>query len=312
MSAASYERLLRCYPPRWRARYGDEMTALLEDTHAGGRPPVRVCIGLARTGLAERVREAGLAGPTPDPARRLRSASLVVLCGWSAFVLGGCLFAKFSDNWVAGTPPADRWVPSAAYDVVAVSGVIGCAAVLGAALAVGPAFWRLMAGGGWASVRRRFAWAAASLAGAVVLAAATVAWAHRLNAPQRNGMIPGYSALAAVTALAGVIALLCATVAAVAVGRRIALSTRASRRLGVLALGLTGLMVGVLAGIVAWWVAEAVHAPWVLGRGIGGHAFSSPAAPPVLLVAGLNMVVGLALATWGASRLVSPLRSHPS
>jgi hypothetical protein len=52
--------LLRLYPARWRARYGDELSALLADT----RPGPRAWIDLARGGLREHVRAVRNGGMT--------------------------------------------------------------------------------------------------------------------------------------------------------------------------------------------------------------------------------------------------------
>ena len=56
-------RLLRWYPADWRARYGDEMAALLHDALADGRGGPRLSLNVAREGLAAR-----LAAPGPRQA----------------------------------------------------------------------------------------------------------------------------------------------------------------------------------------------------------------------------------------------------
>ncbi|HWK25627.1 MAG TPA: hypothetical protein VNS09_03640 [Solirubrobacter sp.] len=48
-------RLLRWYPAGWRARYGDELAALLDDTIAEGRGGLRLSLNVAREGLAARL-----------------------------------------------------------------------------------------------------------------------------------------------------------------------------------------------------------------------------------------------------------------
>jgi hypothetical protein len=48
-------RLLRWYPADWRARYGDEMAALLHDTIAEGRGGPRLSLNVAKEGLAARL-----------------------------------------------------------------------------------------------------------------------------------------------------------------------------------------------------------------------------------------------------------------
>jgi hypothetical protein len=75
-----------------------------------------------------------------------------------------------------------------------------------------------------------------------------------------------------------------------------------------MALGLSGLMAVVVAGFVIWWVNESLHAPGVLSNGIGnGFPFASSVLPPTLLVAGVLMLGGLALALVGAVRIARAL-----
>ncbi len=116
-----------------------------------------------------------------------------------------------------------------------------------------------------------------------------------------------------VVGLAAVVALGCATAAATAVARRIDLPVRTLRALGIMASGLCGLMVLVVAGFAAWWAGEASHAPGVLAQSIGnGLPFTSATVPPVLLGAGLLMVSGLVLALAGTRRIVGALAAGPS
>ncbi len=150
--------------------------------------------------------------------------------------------------------------------------------------------------------------AVASAAVALTLFGGVVTWAHHLSRHDRNGGLFVYSSLFVVVGLAAVVALGCATAAAVAVARRIDLPVRSLRALGLMASGLCGLMVLVVAGFTAWWAAEASHAPRVLAQSIGnGLPFSSSTVPPGLLAAGLLMVAGLVLALAGTARMVRVL-----
>ena len=157
MTVRRYDELLRWYPAQWRDRYGDEMTALLEDTYAtAGEVPLRQRVGLAWSGLAEReavgrIRRV-VAG---EPDVRVRDGSLLVLCGWALFVVAVAVFGKVTDNrWSAETPPAGRWVANAGYSVVAVAAGVGCLVVLLAAVRVLPAFVRFLRAGGWRRIWR--------------------------------------------------------------------------------------------------------------------------------------------------------------
>jgi hypothetical protein len=305
VSADRYERFMRWYPPQWRSRYGGEMTALLEDSYGpSGGVPMGDRIGLARAGLTERAREAGLVGSARGPAERVRAGSLLVLGGWTLFLVAGAMFGKFTDNWFTGTPPTDRWVASWSYRSVAVAATVGCALVLLAALVAVPGFARLVRAGGWASVRRPVFRAAASAAGAVMAFGAILFWAHHLSWHDRNGGRPLYGALFGLGCLAFLLALACSAAAAISVASRIEWPVGTLRTLGVMAMGVAALMVVIFAGIVAWWVSESLHAPGVLENGIGnGLPYTSRLLPPTLLVSGLLMVVGLVLALFGTARI---------
>jgi len=304
-----FKRLLRWYPPRWRARYGEEMAALLEDTYSTHADvPPRVRVALARAGLAERAREAGLARSLRGPEEQLRAGAALVLWGWALVLVAGAMFATFSDNWLAGTPSADRALAGGAYDVVVAAGVAGSVLVLLAASMAAPAFARFVAGGGWPVVRPRVRRAVVATVAAVSLLGGLLAWAHQLTPPARNGGNPLYGAAFVVVGVATAVAVGFATAAAVSVARRVEFTPRTLHTLGVTALAVAPLMLVVLGGTVTWWVSESLHAPGVLRSGIGGGLpFDSVLVPPTLLAAALLMVLGLGLAAWGALRIARPL-----
>ncbi len=66
-------RLLRWYPPDWRARYGDEMAALLHDTIAEDRGGPTLSLNIAKEGLAARL---------APPARRDALAGACLALCW--------------------------------------------------------------------------------------------------------------------------------------------------------------------------------------------------------------------------------------
>lgn len=314
MSADPFQQVLRWYPPRWRSRYGDEMAALLEDTYASASDvPRRERVALARSGLAERVREADLVGSTGGGAARVRAGAILVLCGWSLFLVAGATFARFADNWLAGTRTADRWVASSGYDAVALAGAVGSAVVAVAAFIVLPGFVRFLRAGRWLEVRRPVFSAVVATVVASALFGAAVGWAHHLSAYERNGGRPAYGVLLVFVGVSAVVAIASATAAAVAVARRIEVSDRRLRVLGVLALGLTALMALVLAGSLTWWISEALQAPGVIRSGLGnGIPFASSSVPPTLLASAILMVLGLLLAVWGSVRVAGPLGTDPA
>ncbi len=314
MSEDRYERFIRWYPREWRARYGGEMTALLEDTYAtAGDVPVRSRLGLVRRGLAERARTAGFIGSAPEPTQELRTGAVLVLCGWPLFLIAGAVFAKFADNWWIRTPAVERLPASASFNAVAVLGVLGCTLVSVAALAAVPSFVRLVRAGRWDTVRRPVRRAGLAAVLAALLLGGGLAWAHHLSRHDRNGGLAVYSAAFIVIGLAAFVAVVLAAAAAVAVACRIDPPTRVLRRLGVMALVLSVVMTLLFAGFVTWWATEAAYAPTVLLNGIGnGFPFTSGTVPPTLLVAGLLMLLGLAFAVGGSFRITRGLRDRPA
>ena len=91
--------ILRWYPARWRARYGDEFIAMIADDLGGRRPTLRYRFAIARSGLNERLRGAGLLGNSVSPSEQVRGGALTVLCAFALFVIPGVAFAKISEHW---------------------------------------------------------------------------------------------------------------------------------------------------------------------------------------------------------------------
>jgi hypothetical protein len=295
------QRLLRWYPPSWRQRYGPELTALIEDSYGPGGLPRRVRLATVRAGLVERVRSSGLGSPTEGerPEARSCNGSLLMLCAWAFFVVGGAMMAKFNENWEVGIPRPDRWLPTAGYDLVEGAAALGALVVVVAGLLVVPTFLRALTQQGWPLIRRQVR-AVTVIGGTTVLCCAPlIAWAQHLSSRQRNGGLDIYTA-----AFLGVGVLLVATVGAVtgavvSVTRTLELPRPTLRWLGRLALLMAGIMVAVLSGLTLWWAALAADAPSTLGG----------AVPIDLVLAGVLMLIGSAVATAGARRIMAnPLR----
>ena len=49
MNPRDAKRVLRWYPAAWRRRYGEELIAMLDDTHGDDGLPLRVRISLVRS-----------------------------------------------------------------------------------------------------------------------------------------------------------------------------------------------------------------------------------------------------------------------
>jgi len=294
-------RALRWYPSAWRARYGDELGALIEDQLDGCPPTMRFSMNLALAGLKERAREAWNVGPSASPAERARSGILLVLGGWTAFVVAGTSFAKLAEHYPDALSRPDRVLPTHAFDVVMVAAAIaGAMVVLGAGLLL-PAFVRFIRAGGWGEIRRRVLGAIAVTGVALALGVGMVSWAGSLSPAQRNGANAAYAVTFACLALLGSAAVaLWARVAGAALRR-----LEFSRPILLVESGLAAVvgagMATMTVATAIWWGAVAIDAPWFLH----GARAGSTGSPLDLRLAGTTvLMLGAALVGgFGVSRL---------
>jgi hypothetical protein len=303
-----FSKLLRWYPSAWRARYGDEMTALLKDTYGTNRVPRRDRLSLTKAGSVERARSAGLLGDAVGPDERVRAGSLLILCAWALFMVAVAIVAKFSDNWIGMTPTLHRSLPRDGFTAAMWAGALGGVLVLAAACVVLPAFVRFIRHHGWASIRRTLRRATLVVVMGVALTVGLSVWAHHLSPQERNGGTIPYELAFLLWSVVVVAAIAMSTAAAVSVARRLTLSRRTLQVLGSMALALALTMGVVIVGFATWWSEMATYAPRVLSNGIGnGIPFTSSTFPPTLVIAGILMLIGVALATLGTLRVT---RSH--
>jgi hypothetical protein len=295
--------LLRLYPAAWRARYGEELQALLVESSAGGRVPWRARLDVALAGGRERLRAAGLAGDGLPPHERARSGSLLVLCAWALFVVGGAGVQKFSEHWQGATPAAGRGVPSGAFLALVVTAAIGSVLVLAGVASAAPSLLAFLRGGGWPAIRGRVLTAAFLSCLTVAAMAPLVGWAHVLTVRQRNGLDLGYGIAFGFWVALAAAGLLAWTGAAVSTARQLSLPATTLRYQARVASAVTVAMAVMTTATAVWWAALASSAPWFLaGRPVGSAA--SPLAPQLLAAATLMLVATL-LGALGAFRSVT-------
>jgi hypothetical protein len=271
-AARSRELLLRCFPPAWRARYGEELSGLIAELAEDGRVPWRVRADLALAGLRERLRAAGLGGEGA-PGERVRGGALLVLCGWALLVVAGAGFQRLSEHWQDATAAGDRALPQAAFAAVVIAAAGAAVLVLGGIAVALPRAAVFLRSGGWPLVRGHVARAAllTALAGAATIA--LVAWAHGLTPRGRDGHDAAYAAGFVVWAAVLAACLAAWTAVAVAIARRLALPASALRVEARLGAAVAVAMVAVTAATALWWIALAGAAPWFLaGAPRGTHA----------------------------------------
>ncbi len=298
--------ILRWYPEEWRARYGDELMALVHDRYGTGRVPLTARASMMRAGSAERLRHAGIVGGTVSHERRVRGASLMVLCGWALFVIAGSAFAKYAEHWDLVTPRHDRSIPSAAFVAVQVAAAAGVVLFSVAVLVALPALVRRIRERGWDTVRTPLR--ATILTSGVALAATVtiIVWSHHSTpTPLNRGLWP-YKIAGMVWVILVLAAIACGTAAIIAVVTRLELSRGATRTLGILAVAMATVLLVILAGVTIWWISLAINAPWFFG---GTRGAISAAAPPAMIGVGAVMVVGLVLGMYGAARVMGNLRT---
>lgn len=289
--------LLLLFPRAWRARYGQELTQLVDETVAGGQSRWRVGGDLARAAAAERARSLGLIGAACNRTDRATGGCLAVLWAWVAFVVAGVMVQKASEQWQGAVPAGDRALPAVAFAVLVAGAAFGSVAVLaGTALTV-PRIRVMLAAGGWSAIRGLVLRAAgltlAAAAGTVGLAA----WAHTLGPAQRSGAGHPYAAAILALALVGVVgvaALVAWTAVAARIARQIGLGGRLLVAEAGLAVATTVAMAVMSVSSLLWCQTVADAAPgFFAGWQVGG---SVAVAVTMMLAATLVGAAGSARA----------------
>jgi len=135
------ERLLRWYPPSWRARYGAEFAELLQAELAEQPRSRRRTADIARCGLLARCTRLGLTSHELAPAEQIRLGVATLSCALAAFLaLGVAMLAQLATGWQWVSPRSE----SAAVGTVVMSVAAACLLLIGLAAAV-PLAWRAMA-----------------------------------------------------------------------------------------------------------------------------------------------------------------------
>jgi hypothetical protein len=223
----------------------------------------------------------------------------MVLCSWTAFVVGGSSFAKLSEHFDQAFPGGDHThrVADVAYGTVqTAAGVAGALVVLGAVIAL-PSFVGLLRSGGWATVRRHLLAASTCTLVTVGVTVPLLSWAHHLSAHQRNGGVAAYGLLFLVWGVLVTLTLVAWTTVAVAAARRVVFSRRLLVAEAALAVAVAAAMVVILGSTALWWMVMAQGAPSFL-----------PSDPRLLVTVGL-MALASFIAVRGAAR-ISLLRTR--
>lgn len=299
-------RLLRCYPPRWRARYGEELAALIVDMSGGQRVPWRLRADVARGAAGERLRALGLTGG--DPSERASGGTLAVMWAWALFILAGVVVGKTSEHWQQVLPGSDIGATAAFVLLIAGAVIAGLLVLAGLALAM-PSFVADLVSGGWARVRGRIVAAAVLTVALIAATAALAAWAHGITFAARNGTDTAYSIAFVLWAALGAATLLTWTAAADRAGRRLALARATVRAQAWLAAGVASAMAVMSAATIVWYVLVANRSAAAL---TGGTTTRPSAFVAQLIAALVVMLAATALAVTGARRAVTAVAELPA
>jgi hypothetical protein len=292
---------LKWYPRSWRDHYGEELMLFLQDRYGEDPVPVTARLSMIRSGSVERLRAGGIIGTSVDSDRRIRGASLLVLCAWGMFVVAGAVFAKYTEHWPLATPQVDQRVPEVAMGIVQVAAAAGFLILVVAGLITLPALVALVRSDGWKSIWATARWMVISVAVAGTAAIVIVAWNAQLGPSQSINTPWSLKVAGVVGGLLVVLALAVSSGTIVAIVYRLRLSDQVTRMLGVLAFAMSGVLIFIFAGALTWWITTAIHAPWFFGSFVP-RSQSSP-APLAMVVLGLTMLSGLVLAGYGTVRI---------
>ena len=300
-SRRTARRLVRWYPPAWRARYGEELAELIVAMAGAGGIPWRDRADVARAGVRARLAPAGGAAPE----QRARRGVITVLWSWAVFVIAGAIVRKASEHW-GGAALGVHPVAGVAFDVLVAAGVAGALlALVGVALAV-PGLVALMRAGGWPRIRGPVVRAVALTVVAVAATAALVVWAHGLSGAQRDGHDPTYVAGFIAWAVLCFGGLLAWVAAAARIAAALHLGRAVVRAHVWLACAVTAAMTVATVATLTWWIAVALRAP-------GALVDASPGAHPSpivsqLVVAAVAMAAAVGVGGLGARRAVIAAR----
>jgi hypothetical protein len=305
MSASSHgvKRLVRLYPRSWRVRYGDELETLILDMTGGDGPSWRVRADVARSAGRERLRAARLGDGAPEA--RVRGGTLLVLWGWTLFVLGGAIVAKSSEHWQAAMPGGGHALASAAFAGLTALAVVAGVLVLAGIAASIPSVAAFLRAGRWPQVRGRLLTALGATVVLIVATTALVAWAHGLDARARNGHDTAYGVAFAGWALLGAACLLTWTGAAADLARRLDLRAETLRAQSRLATSVAVAMGAMSCAMAIWWASVGHAAPAAL-TGTPGDVRAS-ALVAQLVLAGALMLAATAMGALGARRAAHAL-----
>jgi hypothetical protein len=131
--------LVRCYPPRWRKRYGDEFVELLLEDGRDRRRALMVTVDVVRGATMARLREAGVGATALAPSEQVEASMTTLVRSLAVcFLVGIAMWSQMAIGW--------RWEPpngsAVAVAMVVMSATVALLSAL-AVLASLPILWTL-------------------------------------------------------------------------------------------------------------------------------------------------------------------------
>lgn len=292
--------LLALYPEPWRARYREEMLALMEDDPPGPRGLASLLTGAAHAHLRPGASVRAEAGPSS----RMRLSIGAMFCCWIAVCLAAVGFQKTTEEPVFTAAGPARALLAIAHDAILAGGLLGAGAI---ALGGVPLLWQAVA----TALSRRdraLALLIARPAIALVVLLALVAVLLAI-APARGHGFPAPFVLETLLPWSlGVYALafVCATTPR-AVMRRVEMSPPSLRRASFAGIGLVSAMCLVSAGLALYAPALWLARPSLAAEASGPYGASTGA---MLLGQLLAAVLCTALGALAAARACAAARAY--
>jgi len=168
------KRLVRCYPPAWRARYGEEFTQLLLDDISERPRSLGRTADVFRSGVLARLAFAGLSGDALQPKQQVRAGLAMVGFSVTAFLAAGiAIWSQLTIGWQWSAPSASATTAG----MLVMTGAL-LAFVVVALLAATPLLWALCREFGRGRGPNLVPPLVALVAGALVLVVGSVHFGH--------------------------------------------------------------------------------------------------------------------------------------
>jgi hypothetical protein len=294
--------LVELYPSAWRARYGEEVLALLEDDPPSLRGVLSLLMGAADAHL----RPQSSWSATASPLDRIRLSLGGMFCCWIVLAVVGVGFQKATEDPTFFAAARSHHLLEGARDTIVAGAALGALAIAIGGL---PLLWQALA---QARASREKGLIGLLMLPLVALGGFAALTGLLLALAPASGDHSGAPAALLVLGPWWLGGLACACVCAIAprlVLRRVASSASALRRAALTGVLLVIAMILITSALVVYDAALVLQAPSLSAQGSGPIGVSTGAT---LAVGALAAAVATALGAIGAARAARARTSAPS